>query len=173
MKRALLFLSLASALVFVPALRAEVSAISVRAEQISKDENSKFTKTQVKTLKIILNNSSAQDVDGLLVKYYFFGKAVNDHDVVILDKGEKAASVKAHGSEIVESASMTAKSTEAHQTGSPNGKKKGGKGGAAPKKVAASGEKVTGYGVQVLDKGKVVAEYFSAPSLKQEVGGSR
>lgn len=165
MKRPLFFLSLVAALALAPSLRAEVSPVTVRAEQVSKDDNNKTGKVQNKSLKILVTNNSAQAMDGLKVKYYFFGKDVKDHDVMILEQGEKGANVKAHGSEMVESPVITEKSTDAHSTGGKNGR--GGK------KVEASGKKVTGYGAQVFDKGKVVADYFSAPSLKAMVGGSK
>ena len=158
----LIFAVLFAAPVFA---RGEVSPISIRVEQTTGVDRDKFKKTQEKVLKIFVTNGSAADINNLSVKYYFFGHGVKDHEAEILDKGERAASVKAHATETVETPAAKAITTEAHSEKS--GKKKGG-----GKKVAASGERLTGYGVQVFDGTKLVADYFSEPSLREKVGGS-
>ena len=143
--------------------RAEVSPISIRVEQVTGVDREKFKKTQEKSLKIFVSNGSAADMNNLTVKYYFFGHDVRDHEAEILEKGERTASVKARAMEIVETPAAKASATEAH---SVKGKGKGG-----GKKVAASGEKLTGYGVRVFSGEKMLAEYFSEPSLKGKLGG--
>ena len=156
---------LLAALCAIPAFaRAEVSPISIRVEQITGVDRDKFKKTQEKSLKIFVTNGSATDLNNLSVKYYFFGHDVRDHEAELLDRGERPASVKARATEIVETPAAKASATEAH---SVKGKGKGG-----GKKVAATGEKLTGYGVQVFSGEKMLAEYFSAPSLKEKAGGA-
>ena len=156
--------------------RAEVSPISIRVEQTSGVDREKFTKTQEKVLKIFLTNGSTADVNNLSVKYYFFGHGVKDHEAGILDKGERAVSVKAHTTETVETPAAKASATDAHVERGKGGFKSSNKKGSgfnSGKKVAASGERLTGYGVQVFDGSKLLADYFSEPSLKGKVGGDR
>lgn len=172
MKHHAFFLVAFLALVIAPQVRAEISPISVRVEVVSKDENEKFGKTQNKSLKVFVSNSSAQAMEGLTLKYYFFGRDVKDRDIVLLQKGEKAASAKAHGSEIVETPVVSAKSTEAHTVGGNFGKSSKTSYAKPAKKVEESGKKITGYGVQILDQEKVVAEFFSSPSLKEKLGAA-
>jgi hypothetical protein len=149
--------------------RAEVSPFSVRVEQVATTDTDKFKKTQEKKLKIIVSNNSSADAN-LIVKYFFFGHGAKDHDTEILDKGDKAASVKSHATEIVETPKASATFNEAHYEKKGGG---GGGGGGGGKKIEASGNKLTGYGVQVLNGGTVVAEYFSEPSLKAAVGAGQ
>ena len=165
-----------AALLTIPVFaRAEVSPISIRVEQTTGVDRSKFTKTQEKALKIFVTNGSAADINNLSVKYYFFGHNVKDHEAEILDKGERTASVKAHMTATVETPPAKATATEAHVVAGRGGVKSSNKKGSGfnnGKKVAASGEKLTGYGVQVFEGGKLVADYFSEPSLREKVRGS-
>ncbi len=145
-----LFLSI---ITLAPLARAEVSPISIRVEQAGDSDNGKFKKTQTKTLKIHITNSSAQDRTALRVKYWFFGKDVKDRDLAVLKQGEAKTDIKARATEMVESARVETVAVEAH---TDKGKKK----------VGASGDKFAGYGVQVLEGDKLMAEFFSSPSLK-------
>ncbi len=151
---------------------AEVSPIMLRVEQITGVNHAKFKETQEKSLKISLSNTTNADIGNLKVKYYFFGHNVKDHEAEVLDKGEKTTSVKAHDTSIVETATVKASAVEKHAEAAP---KKGAKKTAKPqaKVVQPSGEKLTGYGVQVISNGSVITDYFSEPSLKDKVGGSR
>lgn len=149
---------------------AEISPVSVRVEQVTSVDNAKFKKTQEKSLKIFLTNGTAQDLTGLTVRYYFFGHGVKDHESEVMEKGERPASIKARMTETVETPSVTATATEKHSVASRG---KGGNNNKKGKQVAASGEKLTGYGVQVVSGGKVISDYFSEPSLRTLVGGDR
>jgi hypothetical protein len=146
----------ATALLLLPlAASSAVSPVSVRVEQISKTETGKNDRTQHRSLKIILNNGSTEEKPNLVVKYWIFGKAVTGGDVVVLDKGERPGSVKAHASAIVETSAVTAHSVEAHT------EKK--------KKVEASGEKIVGYAVQVFDGETMLGEAYEPLSLKEQI----
>jgi hypothetical protein len=136
----------------------DVSPISMRVEQVASHKTTKTDDTQTKSLKVFLTNASAQE-QAVNVKYYFFAKDVASRDVTVVSPGEKSATVKPHGEEIVETGSGTA-------TSHP---KQPGQKGAKP--VEASGQKLIGYGAQAMQGDKVVAEYFSEPSLKSNVGG--
>ena len=82
--------------------------------------------------------------------------------------------MKSHATETVEAPAAKAHFTEEHfeavRGGVKSNNRKGG-GFNLGKKVEASGEKLTGYGVQILQGGKVVADYFSEPSLKEKIEG--
>ena len=151
--------------------RAEVSPISIRVEQTTGVDREKFKKTQEKALKIFVTNGSAADINNLTVKYFFFGHSVKDHEAEILEKGERTASVKARMTETVETPVVKASSTEAHSEAKKGKGQNAKKGNQAGKKVAATGEKLTGYGVQVFESGKLLADYFSEPSLREKAGG--
>ena len=172
MKARLIFLVLLSLAIIA---RAEVSPFSVRVEQVTSTDAERFKKTQEKKLKIFVSNNSSAEAN-LTLKYYFFGHGAKDREVDTLEQGEKTASVKPHATEVVETPAMKATLNEEHyETKKSKGGGQQGRGGGIKlgKKVEASGKKLTGYGVQVLNGGTVVAEYFSEPSLKAEVGAGR
>ena len=151
--------------------RAEISPISIRVEQTTGVDREKFKKTQEKALKIFVTNGSSADINNLTVKYFFFGHSLKDHEAEILEKGERTASVKARMTETVETPVAKASSTEAHSEAKKGKGQNAKKGSQAGKKVAASGEKLTGYGVQVFEGGKLLADYFSEPSLREKAAG--
>jgi hypothetical protein len=155
--------------------RAEVSPFSIRVEQVTGTDAERFKKTQEKKLKIFVSNNSTADAN-LTLKYYFFGHGAKDREIDTIDKGEKAALVKSHATEVVETPAVKTTFNEEHyetKKGGGGGNRGRGGGMQLGKKVEASGNKLTGYGVLVLNGGTVVAEYFSEPSLKAEVGGAR
>jgi hypothetical protein len=159
----------------VPVARAQLSPVTMRVEQIASTEHDKkgVKHEQKKALKIHLSNSSSQDFAGLKVQYWFFGKDVKDRDVAVKEKGERAADVKARGTEIVETPAVTSSYTEEHVEGGGLQRSRGGGSRMkAGKKVAASGDKLVGYGARVVQGGKVLAEYFSQPSFKEMVADS-
>jgi hypothetical protein len=141
-----------------PVALAQVSPISIRIEQVSKTDTDKFKHTQKRSLKVFLTNASQQDRSGLTVRYFFFGKSVGDNDVILMEKGERQASVASHKTEVVETPTVSKTAIDAHS-------EKGAR-GQPGNKVEASGEKLVGYGAQLLEGDKLLTEYFSAPSYK-------
>jgi hypothetical protein len=161
--RALLILAALFAL--VPRGQAQVSPISMRIEQVTKSETEKFKHIQKHSLKFFLTNGSSQDRSGLVVRYFFFGKEAGSNEAILLDKGERPASVASHKTEIVETPVVSKTFLEAHyDTGKGGAQNKGAT--KLGKKVEASGEKFVGYGGQLFDKETLLAEYFSEPSFK-------
>ncbi len=154
-------------------LHAAVSPIHMDIEQHSgtKQPQAKAGKraqganTQHRSLTIKLSNNSAEPIDGLVVKYFFLGHDVKDHNVKVLKQGERKSSLSPRGSDTVESEEVTSVYTDAHSEAKKGkGKSKGGS-----KKVAASGQKIIGYAVQVFNGSKVEAEYYSETSYKAKV----
>jgi hypothetical protein len=166
------------ALLIAP-LGAAISPIRMDIEQHSATKQpqskggkpSNGPKTQTRSLTIKLANNSADSFDRLLVKYWFLGHDMKGHDITVLQQGDRKSSLEPRAREIVDSEVVTSVYTDAHVEVS-KGKSKGGKGRSSAKKVPASGKKITGYAVQVLNGGKVEAEYYSEPSYKQIVQAS-
>ena len=144
---------------------AQVSPVSVRVEQLLKSDTNKFAHIQKRSLRIAVRNASDTDKTGLKVKYYVFGKDAGESAMMLLEKGERIASVPARQTVIVETPTVTRRSVEEHY----DTKKKGQRGRVA-RKVEASGQRLSGYGTQVFEGDKVVAEFFSEPSFKAKVG---
>jgi len=130
-------------------------------------------KTQAQSLKIRLENSSTKDsFDNLVVKYWFFGRSMTERGVKVLVEGERKVSLAARAKELVESEVVTKSYTEAHNNlvmgGNPvrGGGQGGGQGAVQSVKVPASGEKIMGHAVRLMNDGKVVAEHFSDVTYK-------
>ena len=156
MKLPLFLLALVSAATL--SARAEVSPISMAIEPSTKtemkDKKKVHDKTQVRSLKITLNNNSAQPFDGLAVKYWFFGHAAGDHTIKVLTEGERKSSVTPRGKDVVESEVVSKSFTEEYYDAKTK------------KKAPASGEKISGYAVRVMKDGKVLAEAYSELTYK-------
>ncbi|MEQ1861516.1 MAG: hypothetical protein ABMA13_16465 [Chthoniobacteraceae bacterium] len=148
----------------VPALRAQVSPVSVRVEQVAGHSASKGAHEQKRSLKVFTTNNSATDFSGLKVKYFYFGKDVKTGDVSVIEKGERGADVKARTTDMTETPAVTTKYTDdrSEKSGGKGGNNKGG----SYKKVEGTGNKIIGHGVQVFAGDKLLAEFFSEPSLK-------
>jgi hypothetical protein len=108
------------------------------------------------------------------VKYVFFGREQDDQEISVVDRGERKTRVGALDTTVLETESASASYTEEHgeqvnKGGGPNGTKQRKTGNVRFKTVEASGTKITGYGVQVFADGKMIAEAYSAPSLKERM----
>ena len=163
-------------------LRADVvSPIHMKVDQSSKTklpkakagqpskpgQSTQAAKTQVRSLTIKLFNNSSETFDHLVVRYWFLGHDMKDHKITVLSQGERKSALTARGSDTVESESATSAYTEAHsevKKGKGSKGSKGGKGGTT--KVPASGKKIIGFAVQVLNGTQIVAEEYSEPSYK-------
>jgi hypothetical protein len=143
----------------IVSLRAEVSPIRMTIEQISKsetkDKKKPHDKTQIRSLNIRLDNNSPQLYDGLLVKYWFFGRSASEHANKILVAGERKSVIAPRGKELVESEVVSKSFAEE----SYDAKSK--------KKTPASGEKISGYAVRVMLGDKILSENYSEPSYKE------
>ncbi|MEO6740728.1 MAG: hypothetical protein ABIP20_10775 [Chthoniobacteraceae bacterium] len=164
MKLPSVFLAALSAAIL--SAHAEVAPIRITVEPVRKTEVKKadpknkaaasHDKTQVMSLKIQLDNNSAQALDGLMVKYWFIGHAVGEHTAKALVEGERKSSLTARGREMVDSEVVSKHYVEEH-TEVVNKK---------ATKVPASGEKIIGYAVRVLQGDKVLGEYYSDLAYK-------
>jgi len=161
MKLSLPFLSLSALFAFSCIVHAQTAAVSVRVEQETKQEapnlKDMHTKTQKRTLKVFLTNSSKEDTN-VKIKYVFFGHPISGHDVGPIDSGEKEDTLKPSETKEVDTPTSTQTYTEEHY---PPGK------GANKIKIPASGNKLTGYGVQVFVGDKLMGESYEPMSMKE------
>lgn len=127
---------------------------------------------QKKQLEITVSSVSRPAPAGLSVKWYFFGRDEKSDRVSVLRSGEAKVDVAA-GAQTVKSDELKNDYTPEHSVVSRSRGRNGGGGRSggrtSVKKVAGEGDKLIGYGVQVRQSGKVVAETFDPPSLRQDV----
>ena len=127
---------------------------------------------QHRSLTIELSNNSSESFDNLVVKYFFIGHDLKDHKLMVLQQGQRKSSLAPRAKETVDSEEVTNIYTEAH---SETSKSKGGKRGTGKskgrgvvvKRIPASGKKVLGYAVLLMNGNKVEAEAYSEPSYKE------
>src|SRR5437868_3873252 len=95
--------------------QAAPDAIGARIEQNFKSDHADFTHGQTHSLRIILNNTGAEDKSGLKINYYLFGKNLGAlTEVTVLHKGQVTADVKAHATATVETPPATVKYMDEH-----------------------------------------------------------
>ena len=156
MKLPSLLLAFSSAVVL--SLQAENSPVHMSIEQSNKtemkDKKKPHDKTQVRSLKIVLDNNSAQTLDGLVVKYWFFGHGAGDHALKVVAEGERKSAITPRGKDVVESEVVSKSFTEEHYDAKTK------------KKLPATGDKISGYAARVMKDDKVLAEYYSEPTYK-------
>ncbi len=163
----LIFLAFLSFLAF-PA-QAQLGAVRLDVRQHSKTDSSgktNDTKKQSRSLTIALQNTSKEAMDGLVVKYWFFARNMKSKDIKVVMKGERKSSIAPASKDEVESESATSIYTEKHVEVSAARSGRGGANRTTIKKIEASGDKLAGYAVQLVQGTKIIAEYYSEPSLK-------
>lgn len=152
---------------------AQISPIRLDVVQKQKTDSkgkSNESKTQKRSLDISLQNLSRESYDKLVVKYWFFSRDVNKGEPSVYKHGERTSSLAPGKKEIIASEEISSSFTEDHveiERGKNGAKGKG----SSPKakKVEGKGEKIIGYGVQVLNEGKVLTEFFSPQGMKEKV----
>lgn len=155
MNRSLLLAFTVVAAILLTSALAQVSPIRMRVEQVSKGDKTSYKTVQSRSLTIHLTNSSQQPAD-VVVKWAVLGKDISSKEVVTVEQGEMKSSLKASGSEKLQTATAQAASEEARL---------GSKG-----KTEDIGTKITGHGVQVWQGDKMIAEMYEPASLKANFG---
>ena len=165
MKRLLALLCLLTAL---PA-----SALTLKVMQkVEVDNKGKTgdTKTQTRSLDMLITSLENGTVNAT-VKYWFFARNMKSGKETVLKRGSKDAALEKNVPTAVQSETVTSTYTEEHVEvekakggNKSGGKNKGSK--STTKKIPASGERITGYAVQVFVGKELAADYYSAPSYK-------
>lgn len=124
-----------------------------------------MTTRDTKRLEILLSSVSQAPPAGVTARWSIYGRSVTGNTLRVLGSGTSPVTVRAGQTQTLLSDPITATSTPAHGVVTGRGRR-----GRLPptKAVAAEGVRYAGYGVQVLQAGAVVAEVFSAPSLKEQ-----
>ena len=162
MKLPLLFLVSSALFASSSIVHAQISTVSFRVEQETKQEEppgakDHYTKTQKRTLKVYLTSSSKVDTN-VKIKFTFFGHPIASHEVGPIDGGEKEATLKPSVEQEVDTPTTSQTYTEEHY---PLKSKV---------KVPASGNKLTGFGVQVFVDEKLMGESYEPLSMKDLMG---
>jgi hypothetical protein len=152
------FFALSALCAFSSSVHAQMGSVSVRVEQETKQSEppgakDHYTKIQKRTLKVFLTNSAKEDTE-VKIKYTFFGHPISGHEVGPVDQGDKEDTLKPSETKEVDTPTSTQTYTEEHF---PLKSKV---------KIPASGNKLTGYGVQVFVGEKMVAESYEPFSMK-------
>jgi len=93
------------------------------------------------------------------IKYVYFGHAMTGHDIMAVDQGEKEATLKPSETQEVDTPTSNQTYVEEHY---PPGK-------GIKVKIPASGNKLTGYGVQVFVGDKLMGESYEPFSMKEQM----
>jgi len=162
MKSPLIFLVSSVLFAISSIVHAQTPSVSLRVEQETKQSEppgakDHYTKTQKRTLKVFLTNSSKTETN-VKIKYTFFGHAINSHETTAIDQGEKDATLKPSDTQEVDTPTSSQTYVEEHYP--PKSKVK----------VPASGNKLTGYGVQVFVDDKLMGESYEPLSMKDLMG---
>lgn len=128
--------------------------VRLKVEQESKSDTDGPKRTQKRALKITLTNTSTDSLP-LRVKYVFFGRVVGSRETVAIDHSDLTTQLQPKAEQTLTTATQSATMTDEHYKDK--------------KKVEASGQKFTGYGVKVYHDGKVIAEAFAPASVADDM----
>jgi hypothetical protein len=153
-----LLLAVSAAVAFSTSAHAALRAVSIRVEQQAKTESEPDKKTATRKLKILLSNSSQEELT-LKVKWALLGRDLDKKEVSVVEEGELLATVKARGTDVQET--RLSKPQVVSEARAEPGRKR----------IPAKGVRFVGYGVQVFKGEELVAEAFDPPSMKEESWG--
>ena len=129
---------------------------------------------QNRVLEMMVRNQSSKPEPGILVRYWFVGRDAKTSKLVLLDGGESHVNLKPNGTEVITSepvkSAWTPRPTFVQP---PSPAAKGGRPVAGPAPSApkeATGTRISGYAVQVIRDGKVIASDVMDDSIKTLIG---
>ena len=143
-----------SAAAQLPAAPLPASPVRLTVQQESKTDNKGIVKTQARTLKITLVNGGPDSLP-LRVKYAFFGHGAKGHDTIIIDHSDLTTQLQPKSDQTLTTKTQTAVFVEAHLD--------------KEKKIEASGQHFTGWGVKVYQNGNVIAQACEPPSMQDDL----
>ena len=159
---------------FTHTAAAQSSPVMLRVKATAGDSHDRIKNSsasvhhQKKELTASLTNMSREEQKGLTVKWYAFGREVTNEKVVLISSASNPVILPpAKAGTDTFSASSTY--TPDHFVSSSSRSKTSGKTRTSVKKVAGTGTKMIGWGVQIVRDGKVLAEEFQPPNLKGNV----
>ena len=145
--------------------------VKLNSKQDVKGESNE-TKKQTQSLAIVVKSLDRTTVNAE-VYWWFFAKDMKNGKESIYKKGKSKVTLETNVAVEVGSDTVSLTYTEEHSHLEKGKKKKegGGKGKSAPiaKKEPASGDRLTGYAVQVVIDREVVAQEYSSPGYKDMI----
>jgi hypothetical protein len=124
-------------------------------------------KMQRRKLDITVSNISSKPVEKVQVKWWFFARNLKTGHEEILKTGRRMIALGALDRQTVASEQVTSSYEDRHdeKMDSKGGNKKK-KSAPKFKSVPASGNKITGYAVQIIENDRIADSYYSSPSYK-------
>lgn len=174
MKFALLF-AILSLLTTLTAAQAQSAPLRLEVRVDSEVDNKgaqNETKTQHRQLHMTVSSISPEPIKKVQMNWWFFARNMKSGNEAVLKKGSsKTITVGALGRETVTSDRVTSTYEDKHTEKVKSKGKGNGKKNNAPnvKTVPASGNKISGYAVQALVDGKIVAEHYSSASYQERL----
>jgi phage-related protein len=149
----------AAVVLWIPAV-AHAGPVSVTVQvESERDKGDKAKVIQQKTLKITLRNGGREAFEGAKVNYYFFAKDLETKETDVFDEGTEEVSLAPNATAVVDTKTVSATSTGRTRSSK---KQKG-------KPLSPTGDRITGWAVQVKHADKLVGEAYSSPDLKKKL----
>lgn len=127
------------------------------------------SKTQTRKIEVTVTNTSDKAMDGTVVKWVIYGHEMKNNQLKVIKEGEVKTGVSANDSKVVETAEVKITGNREYKVTSRSGGRSGGKSRSKTTNVPASGEDYYGYAVEVFTDGKLVASYYSKPSIEKDL----
>lgn len=143
---------------FLSTASAQLSPLRMRLEVNSSGDREAYKTMQSRSIAIYLTNSGLEPAD-VVVKWAVMGRDIKSKEVVTVEQGEIKSSLKARGSDKLETPVARAAAEEARL---------GSKG-----KSDDIGTKIIGHGAQLWQGEKMIAEIYEPPALKDSFGKAR
>ena len=153
---------------------AQSSPVMLRVKATAGDSHDRIKNSsasvhhQKKELTASLTNMSREEQKDLTVKWYAFGRDENSKSVVLISSVSNSV-ILAPAKTGTDTFSAATTYTPDHFVSTNSRSRSSGKTRTSVKKVAGSGAKMLGWGVQIIREGKVLAEEFQPPNLKTSV----
>lgn len=128
--------------------------------------NSK-SKTQRHKIEAVINNTSDQESESTVVKWVIYGHSLEDKQMILIKSGGQKITVPAQGAITVNSPEIKISGNREYKV-SKRSRDRAGHVIITTKKVPASGQDYYGYSVEVFSAGKLMASYYSQPSIEKD-----
>ncbi|MGJ8632311.1 MAG: hypothetical protein ACSHX7_00155 [Luteolibacter sp.] len=134
------------------------------------DRGKSKSKTQTRKIEVTLTNTSQNALDGAVVKWVIYGHDMKNHQKLkVIKEGEEKTSIPANDRKVVETAETKITGNREYKVTSKSRSKSGGKSRSKTTVVSASGEDYYGYAVKIYTDGRLVASYYSKPSIEKDM----
>lgn len=129
-------------------------------------EGKSESKTQIRKIVAEISNTSDKAMEGAVMKWVIYGHDMKDHkNLKVIKQDEEKISIAANDSEVVETEEVKITGNREYKVSSGGGRR----GRSKTKTVPASGENYYGYAVEVIVDEKIVASYYSKPSIEKDM----